>query len=73
MLKRRPSSRLIRYVVLQSCECGVELSVSQVQEIKKLKHAISLVQGEKSKCKEALDDCERYRKVCAVFLRRVAR
>jgi hypothetical protein len=46
---------------LKAAEREAKLKADKVQEIKKLKHAISLIQGEKSKCKEALDDCERYR------------
>uniref|UniRef100_A0A7S1CA91 DUF4200 domain-containing protein n=1 Tax=Bicosoecida sp. CB-2014 TaxID=1486930 RepID=A0A7S1CA91_9STRA len=47
---------------IKNAEREAKLKQDKVQEIKKLKHAINVVQSDKSKCEEALADCQRYKR-----------
>lgn len=46
---------------IKNADREAKLKADKMQEIKRLKHSISVVMSEKVKCKDALDDCKRYK------------
>ncbi|CAE7717859.1 FAP100, partial [Symbiodinium sp. KB8] len=51
----------LAHEALTNAEAQSKAKAEKVQEIKKLKHAISILQTEKAKCQEQLDDNEKYK------------
>ena len=58
---------------LKNAEREAKAKTDKLHEIKRLKHSISVVEGKKSKLKEELEDCERYRRVRGLLLPAVPR
>ncbi len=53
----------LAHQALKDAEREAKAKTDKLYEIKKLKHAISLLEGENSKMKDALEECDRYRRV----------
>jgi hypothetical protein len=56
------------FEAVKAAEREAKAKADKVQEIKKVKHAISLVDGEKSKLTEILEDAETHRAVSVSFV-----
>jgi Domain of unknown function (DUF4200) len=53
----------LAHEALKAADKEAKVKSEKLQEIKKLKHAIAIVEGEKSKLLETLEDYERYKQV----------
>lgn len=53
----------LAHEALTNAEAQSKAKAEKVHEIKRLKHAISVLRAEKAKCQEQLDDNEKYRQV----------
>ncbi len=54
----------LAHEAVKSSEREARVKADKLAEIKKMKHAIAIVESEKSKLLETLEDFERYRQVC---------
>jgi hypothetical protein len=53
----------LAHEALKNAEREAKAKTDKMQDIKKMKHAISLVEAEKAKTKETLDECKQYGRV----------
>ena len=61
----------LAHEAVTSSEREARVKADKLAEIKKMKHAIAIVESEKSKLLETLEDFERYRQVCIFVLQNV--